>query len=61
MRGILHTETFLGGNFNGHIGTTLGGYNDVHGCFGFGDRNEGGVSFLDFAKAFKLVIANSSF
>lgn len=29
--------------------------------FGFGDRNEGGLSFLDFAKAFDLEIANSSF
>ncbi|XP_070040224.1 uncharacterized protein [Nicotiana tomentosiformis] len=38
-----------------------GGYDDVHGGFGFGDRNGGGTSLLDFAKAFDLVIANSSF
>ncbi|XP_019236239.1 PREDICTED: uncharacterized protein LOC109216533 [Nicotiana attenuata] len=29
--------------------------------YGFGDRNEGDNSLLDFARAFDLVIANSSF
>nr|XP_016469019.1 PREDICTED: craniofacial development protein 2-like [Nicotiana tabacum] len=59
---ILPTERlFIGGNFNGHIGSTDGGYGEGHGGFGFGDRNEGGTSMLDFAKAFELVIANSSF
>ncbi|XP_015158910.1 uncharacterized protein [Solanum tuberosum] len=29
--------------------------------FGFGERNGGGTSLLDFAKAFELVIANSCF
>ncbi|XP_019240002.1 PREDICTED: uncharacterized protein LOC109219998 [Nicotiana attenuata] len=48
-------------DFNGHIGATPGGYDDVHGGFGFGDRNEGGTSLLDFARSFDLVIASSSF
>ncbi|XP_070042689.1 uncharacterized protein [Nicotiana tomentosiformis] len=39
----------------------LGGYDDVHSGFGFGDRNGGRTSLLDFARAFYLVIANSSF
>ncbi|XP_070013908.1 uncharacterized protein [Nicotiana sylvestris] len=34
-------------------------YDDVHGGFGFGDRNGGGTSLLEYAKAFELVIANS--
>nr|XP_016463324.1 PREDICTED: craniofacial development protein 2-like [Nicotiana tabacum] len=60
--GIPHTENlFIRGDFNGHIGATSWGYDDVHGGFGFGDRNGGGTSLLDFAKAFDLVIANSSF
>nr|XP_016468397.1 PREDICTED: uncharacterized protein LOC107790939 [Nicotiana tabacum] len=50
-----------GGDFNGHIGETAGGYDKVHGGFDFGERNEGGTSLMDFAKAFGLVIANSSF
>ncbi|XP_019238925.1 PREDICTED: craniofacial development protein 2-like [Nicotiana attenuata] len=52
---------FIGGDFNGHIGSSAGGYTEVHGGFGFGERNGGGTSLLDFAKAFELVIANSSF
>ncbi|XP_059290453.1 uncharacterized protein LOC132043988 [Lycium ferocissimum] len=60
--GIPPTEKlFVGGDFNGHIGSISGGYDDVHGGFGFGDRNGGGVALLDFARAFGLVIANSSF
>ncbi|XP_070045919.1 uncharacterized protein [Nicotiana tomentosiformis] len=38
-----------------------GGYGEVHGCFGFGEKNGGRTSLLDFAKAFGLVIVNSSF
>nr|XP_009624406.1 uncharacterized protein LOC104115471 [Nicotiana tomentosiformis] len=37
------------------------GYDDMHGGFGFGDKNGGGTSLLDFARAYDLVIANSSF
>ncbi|XP_070004187.1 uncharacterized protein LOC142163481 [Nicotiana tabacum] len=33
----------------------------MHGGFGFGVRNEGGTSLLDFSKAFDLVLANSCF
>ncbi|XP_019265580.1 PREDICTED: uncharacterized protein LOC109243135 [Nicotiana attenuata] len=43
------------------FGTTAGGYSEVHGGFGFGERNEGCTSLLDFAKAFGYVIANASF
>ncbi|XP_019248752.1 PREDICTED: craniofacial development protein 2-like [Nicotiana attenuata] len=62
VRSILPTERLLiGGYFNGNIGSSAGGYTKVHGGFGFGERNEWGTSLLDFAKAFELVIANSSF
>ncbi|XP_070055364.1 uncharacterized protein [Nicotiana tomentosiformis] len=54
-------KLFIGGDFNGHIVSTAGGYGEVHRGFGFGERNAGGTSLLDFAKAFELVIANSSF
>ncbi|XP_070049321.1 uncharacterized protein [Nicotiana tomentosiformis] len=54
-------KLFIGGDFNGHIGSTTGGYGEVHGGFDFGERNRGGTSLLDFAKAFGLVIANSTF
>ncbi|XP_060185714.1 uncharacterized protein LOC132615149 [Lycium barbarum] len=60
--GVPPTENlFVGGYFNGHIGSVSRGYDDVHGGFGYGDRNGVGVSLLDFAKAFGLVVANLSF
>ncbi|XP_070015105.1 uncharacterized protein [Nicotiana sylvestris] len=52
---------FWEGDFNGTIGSSASGYTEVHGSFGFGERNGGGTSLLDFDKAFDLVIANSSF
>uniref|UniRef100_A0A1S4BD83 Craniofacial development protein 2-like n=1 Tax=Nicotiana tabacum TaxID=4097 RepID=A0A1S4BD83_TOBAC len=52
---------FIGGDFNGCIGSSVVGYTEVHGGFGVGERNGGGTSLLDFAKAFNLVIVNSSF
>ncbi|XP_060185832.1 uncharacterized protein LOC132615286 [Lycium barbarum] len=54
-------KVFIGGDFNRHIGSVSRGYNDVHGGFSFGDRNGRGISLLDFAKAFGLVVANSTF
>ncbi|XP_019235235.1 PREDICTED: craniofacial development protein 2-like [Nicotiana attenuata] len=54
-------KLFIGGDFNGHIGSSAGSYGEVHGGFGFGERNGGGTLMLDFAKAFGLVIANSNF
>ncbi|XP_070034208.1 uncharacterized protein [Nicotiana tomentosiformis] len=62
VRQVPPTEKlFIGGDFNGHIGSTAGGYGEVHRGFDFGERNRGGTSLLDFAKAFGLVIVNSSF
>nr|XP_009615628.1 uncharacterized protein LOC104108324 [Nicotiana tomentosiformis] len=62
VHGIPRTEKlFMGEDFNGHIGAMFGGYDDVHVIFDFGIRNGGGTSLLDFAKAFDLVISNSSY
>ncbi|XP_075102006.1 uncharacterized protein LOC142177415 [Nicotiana tabacum] len=45
VRSIPHTKKlFIGGDFNGHIGASARGYDDVHGRFGFRDRNEGANS-----------------
>ncbi|XP_009790636.1 uncharacterized protein [Nicotiana sylvestris] len=62
VHGISHIEKlFIEGDFNGHIGWgDIWVYDDVHGGFGFRVRNGGGTSLLDFARAFDLVIANSS-
>ncbi|XP_047249951.1 craniofacial development protein 2-like [Capsicum annuum] len=62
VRSILSSEKLLvGGDFNRNIGSLLRGFEDVHGGFGFGERNDGGAALLDFSRAFGLWIANSSF
>ncbi|XP_016549155.1 uncharacterized protein LOC107848967 [Capsicum annuum] len=62
IRGVASPEKILiGEDFNGHIGSLPMGYDDVHGGFGFGDRNNEGAVLLDFARAFGLVVVNSSF
>ncbi|XP_075108938.1 uncharacterized protein LOC142180768 [Nicotiana tabacum] len=58
VRCIPHTEKFfIGGDFSDNMGATSGGYDDIHGSFGFGDRNGGGMTKLDFARAFDLIRA----
>lgn len=48
MQSIPHIEKLvIRGDFNGYIGSTSRGYDDVHGDFRFDDRNEGGTSLLD--------------
>ena len=37
------------------------GYDTAHGDFGFGEINNRGVSVLDFAVAYKLLVVNSFF
>ncbi|XP_071740653.1 uncharacterized protein [Rutidosis leptorrhynchoides] len=51
----------IGGDLNGHIGTDVEGYAGVHGGFGYGVRNEEGLSILEFAVAHDLIVANSFF
>jgi len=51
----------IGGDFNGHIWSRAKGYETVHGGLGYGVRNNGGVSILDFAVAYDLSIVNSYF
>nr|XP_016438829.1 PREDICTED: uncharacterized protein LOC107764741 [Nicotiana tabacum] len=57
IRSIPHSEKLvIGGDFYGHIGVTARDYDEVHGGFDFGVRNEGSTSLLGFAKAFDLVL-----
>ncbi|VFQ98148.1 unnamed protein product [Cuscuta campestris] len=57
----LTEKVVIGGDFNGHIGESADGFEDVHGGFGFGSRNPAGVSLLEFARASDMVVANSCF
>ena len=52
-------KLFIGGDLNGHVGTSSVGFEAAHGGFGYGSRNQEGEEVLDFAIAFDLMIANT--
>ena len=55
VQGIPESERiFIGGDLNGHVGKTSGGY-------GFRERNAAGEAILEFAMAYDLAIANTYF
>jgi hypothetical protein len=54
-------KLFIGGDLNGHVGSTRVGFNGVHGGFGYGSRNQEGEGILNFALAYDLIIANTLF
>ena len=54
-------KLFIGGDVNGHVGTTSVCFEAVHGGFGYGSRNQEGEEVLDFTVAFDLMIANTFF
>ncbi|XP_047256167.1 uncharacterized protein LOC107846396 [Capsicum annuum] len=51
VRGVPSSEKIVvAADFNGHIGSLPGGFNDVHSGFGFRERNDEGAALLDFAR-----------
>ncbi|XP_049359980.1 uncharacterized protein LOC125824625 [Solanum verrucosum] len=55
IRDILNTEKiFIGGDFNGHIGVTSSGFDNIQGAFDYGERNRGGASLPNFVEVFEL-------
>ena len=59
---VLQSEKlFIGWDFNGHIGVEANGYDTTHGDFNYWERNNGGVSIVDFVVAYKLLVVNSYF
>ena len=49
------------GDWNGHVGESVAGYEGVHGGNGWGKRNAEGESVLEFAVSCDLVIGNTCF
>jgi len=41
----------VGGDLNGHVGTDVDGYDEVHGRYGFGERNADGERILELCDA----------
>jgi hypothetical protein len=54
-------KLFIGGDFNGHVGSTRVCFDRVHGGFRYGSRNQEGECILNFALAYDLIIANTIF
>ena len=62
IQGVPTAERLLvGGDFNGHVGASNGGFEEVHGGHGLGVRNDEGLSLLDFALSYEMKIVNTMF
>ena len=51
----------IGGDMNAHVGRDTGGYEDVLGLYGYGERNAEGTNLLDICKNQRLRILNTYF
>jgi hypothetical protein len=58
---LVSEKLFIGGDLNGHVGSTRVGFNGVHGGFGYGSRNQKVEGILNFALAHDLIVANTLF
>jgi hypothetical protein len=54
-------KLFIGGDLNGHVGSTRVGFDGVHGGFGYGSRNQEREGILNFALAYDLFVTNTLF
>jgi hypothetical protein len=55
------SEKLFIGDLNGHVGSTRVGFDEVHGGFKYGSRNQEGEGILNFALVYDLIIANTLF
>ena len=61
MDKVVTSEVLVGGDFNGHVGNDTGCFGDVHGGFGIGQINDGGIRLLDWAVGKGLRLMNTCF
>nr|GEY18963.1 retrovirus-related Pol polyprotein LINE-1 [Tanacetum cinerariifolium] len=54
-------QLIIAGDLNGHIRANTDGFSSVNGGFGYGVRNKGGRTILEFAAAHDMVVVNSFF
>jgi hypothetical protein len=54
-------KLFIGGDLNGHVGSTRVDFDGVHEDFGYGSRNQEGESILNFVLAYDLFVTNTLF
>jgi hypothetical protein len=58
---LISEKLFIGGDLNGHVGSTRVSFDGVHGGFGYESRNQEGEGVLNFALAYDLIVANTLF
>ena len=62
MDKVVTSEVLMGGNFNGHVGSDVGGFGEVHGGLGgIGQVNDGGIRLLDWVVGKALHLINTCF
>ena len=54
-------KVLVGGDFNDHVGSDMGGFGGVHGGFGIGQINNRGIRLLDCAVGKGLRLMNTCF
>ena len=54
-------KVLVGGDFNGHVGSDMGSFGEVHGDFGIGKINDGGIRLLEWAVGKGLHLMNTCF
>jgi hypothetical protein len=57
----IYEKLFIGGDLNGHVGSTRVGFDAVYGGFGYGSRNQEGERILNFALPYDLFVTNTLF
>jgi hypothetical protein len=54
-------KLFIGGDLNGHVGTSNTSFEQVRGGFAYGIRNQEGEDVFNFALAYDIIVANTLF
>ena len=56
---VTSDNVLVGGDFNGYVGSDMGGFGEVPGGFGIGQINDGGIRSLDWAVGRGLRLMNT--
>ena len=58
---VTSEKVLVGGDFNGHVGSDMESFGEVHGGFGIGQIIDGGIRLLDRAVGKRLRLMNTYF
>ena len=58
---VTSDKLLVGGDFNGHVGSDIGGFGEVHRGFGIAQINDGAIRLLDCSVGKGLCLMNTCF